>query len=322
MIMLAIVDGRPRVLTLLEIIEHFIEFRREVVRRRTEFELKKAEARAHILEGLEDRARPHRRGHQADSRIETPPEARERPDDGSSALSQIQAQAILDMQLAAADRPRAAEDRRRAMRAAEDHRAAPRDPRRANMLMEIVDATRLREMPDAFGDDRRTEIIDDTGEFAIEDLIAEEDMAITVSNTGYIKRTAITHVPEPAPRRRRAGIGMRHARRGLRQPSLRRLDARVHPDFLGPRASLLAESPRDPGRRPRRKGKAIANLVAMDQEERIAALLAVREWPAEEGQSFIVMGTERASSRRPTSRRSATRAPAASSPWGSKRAIR
>ena len=68
-IMLAIVGGRPKVLPLLEIIEHFIEFRREVVRRRTEFELRKAEARAHILEGPEDRARSPRRSDPADSRV-------------------------------------------------------------------------------------------------------------------------------------------------------------------------------------------------------------------------------------------------------------
>ena len=71
-IMLAIVDGRPKVLTLLELIESFVEFRREVVRRRTEFELRKAEARAHILEGLQDRARSPRRGDHADPRLEEP----------------------------------------------------------------------------------------------------------------------------------------------------------------------------------------------------------------------------------------------------------
>ncbi len=69
-IMLAIVAGRPRVLSLLEVLEHFIDFRRDVVRRRIEFELRKAEARAHILEGLQDRARPPRRGDHADPRVE------------------------------------------------------------------------------------------------------------------------------------------------------------------------------------------------------------------------------------------------------------
>ena len=69
-IMLAIVGGRPKVLNLLELVESFVEFRREVVRRRTEFELRKAEARYHILEGLEDRARSPRRGDHADSRVE------------------------------------------------------------------------------------------------------------------------------------------------------------------------------------------------------------------------------------------------------------
>ena len=80
-IMLAIVGGRPKVLPLLEIIEHFIEFRREVVRRRTEFELRKAEARAHILEGPEDRARSPRRGDQADPRVEEPGGSARRADD-------------------------------------------------------------------------------------------------------------------------------------------------------------------------------------------------------------------------------------------------
>ena len=76
-IMLAIVGGRPKVLNLLELVESFVEFRREVVRRRTEFELRKAEARYHILEGPEDRARSSRRGDHADSRLEDPPEARD-----------------------------------------------------------------------------------------------------------------------------------------------------------------------------------------------------------------------------------------------------
>ncbi len=79
-ITLAIVSGRPKVLSLLDVIEHFIDFRREVVRRRIEFELRKAEARAHILEGPEDRARSPRRGDQADSRIEEPARGQGRPD--------------------------------------------------------------------------------------------------------------------------------------------------------------------------------------------------------------------------------------------------
>ena len=83
--LLAIVAGRPRVLSLLEIVEQFIDFRREVVRRRIEFELRKAEARAHILEGLQDRARSPRRGHHADPRSKNPAEARDRPDRRSSA---------------------------------------------------------------------------------------------------------------------------------------------------------------------------------------------------------------------------------------------
>ena len=116
----------------------------------------------------------------------------------------------------------------------------------------IVDE--LKAVRDKYGDERRTEIIDESGEFRIEDLIADEDMAITVSNTGYIKRTRDLDLPQPAPRRQGPH---RHAdaRRGLRQPPVRRLDARLHHDLLGPRPRLLAEGPRDPGRRSRRQGQ-------------------------------------------------------------------
>ena len=116
-ITLAIVAGRPRVLTLLEVIEHFIEFRREVVRRRIEFELRKAEARAHILEGLRIALDQPRRGDHADPRVEEP-RPKPRPAwSRSFGLSEIQAQAILDMQLQRLTGLERAEDPRRAGRA-------------------------------------------------------------------------------------------------------------------------------------------------------------------------------------------------------------
>ena len=129
-IMLAIVGGRPRVLPLVDIIEHFIEFRREVVRRRTEFELRKAEARAHILEGLRialdhlDAVIKLIRG------SKNPARSARRADDGVRAVT---APGAGDPRhaAAAADRSRAPEDPRRARRADEDDRAAARDPRRA-----------------------------------------------------------------------------------------------------------------------------------------------------------------------------------------------
>jgi DNA gyrase subunit A len=190
-IMLAIVGGRPKVLNLLELVESFVEFRREVVRRRTEFELRKAEARYHILEGLKI-ALDH-----LDAVItlirssKTPPEAREGLMTNFS-LSQIQAQAILDMQLqrlTGLERQKILDELAELLKTIERLRAILASER---LLMQII-VDELKEVRTKYGDDRRTEIIEgESGEISIEDLITEEDMAITVSNTGYIKRTAIS----------------------------------------------------------------------------------------------------------------------------------
>src|SRR6185436_741897 len=190
-IMLAIVGGRPKVMTLLELIESFVEFRRDVVRRRTEFELRKAEARYHILEGLKialdhlDAVITLIRGSR------TPSEAR----DGlmtQFGLSQIQSQAILDMQLqrlTGLERQKILDELAELLKTIERLRAILASVR---LLMQII-VDELREVRARYGDDRRTEIIEaESGEISIEDLITEEDMAITVSNTGYIKRTAIS----------------------------------------------------------------------------------------------------------------------------------
>ncbi len=205
-IMLAIIGGRPRVLTLAELVDNFIEFRRDVVRRRTEFELRKAEARAHILEGLKI-ALDHLDAVIALIRAaKNPGEARE----GLMAqfgLTQIQAQAILDMQLqrlTGLERQKILDELAELLKTIERLRTILSNDK---MLMEIV-VRELREVRDRYGNDRRTEILAEAGEFRIEDLIAEEDMAITVSNTGYIKRTAITSYRN----QRRGGkgrIGMR-----------------------------------------------------------------------------------------------------------------
>src|SRR5438034_7794448 len=190
-IMLAIVGGRPKVMNLLELVETFVEFRREVVRRRTEFELHKAEARYHILEGLRialdhlDAVITLIRG------SKTVPEAR----DGlmtEFGLTPIQSQAILDLQLhrlTGLERQKILDELAELLKTIERLRAILASER---LLMQII-VDELTEVRTKYGDDRRTEIIEgESGELSIEDLIAEEDMAITVSNTGYIKRTAIT----------------------------------------------------------------------------------------------------------------------------------
>ena len=245
-IMLAIVAGRPQVLTLLDLLEHFLEFRREVVRRRTEHELRKAEARAHILEGLKIALDHLDAVIQLIRAVKTPAEARTGLMDQFE-LTQKQAQAILDMQLqrlTGLERQKVVDELAELLRTIERLRAILESDR---LLLEIV-ITELRAIQEKYGDARRSEIIDADGEFRIEDLIVEEDMAITVSNTGYIKRTAITQYPQPAPRRQGPH---RHAdtRRGLPHASLRRVDARQYPHFLGPRPRLPAQGARDPRRR-------------------------------------------------------------------------
>ena len=286
-IMLAIVGGRPKVLSLIELLETFIEFRREVVRRRTEFELRKAEARRHILEGLKI-ALDHIDAVIALIRAaKSPGEARE----GlitQFALSQIQAQAILDMQLqrlTGLERQKILDELAELLKTIERLLAILANER---LLMQIV-VDELRAVQSKYGDPRRTEILAEAGEFRAEDLIAEEDMAITVSNTGYIKRTAITNYRN----QRRGGKG----RIGMRT---REEDFVSHLFVASTHAYIMIFSDRGraywlkvheiPDVGPDGRGKAIANLVSMQDGERIAALLALREF---EENKFIVMGTKR-----------------------------
>jgi DNA gyrase subunit A len=287
-IMLAIVAGRPKVLNLGELVESFIDFRREVVTRRTQFELRKAEARYHVLEGLKialdnlDAVIKLIRG------SKTVPEAR----DGlmtQFALSQVQAQAILDMQLqrlTGLERQKILDEMAELLTTIERLRAILGSEQ---LLMQTIVAE-LKEVREKYGDDRRTEIIEGAaGEISIEDLIAEEDMAITVSNTGYIKRTPITSYRN----QRRGGKG----RIGMRT---REEDFVSHLFVASTHAYIMIFSDRGraywlkvheiPDVGPGGKGKAIANLVSMAPDEKIAALQAVKEF--DEGK-FIIMGTQR-----------------------------
>jgi DNA gyrase subunit A len=290
-IMLAIAGGRPKVLSLLEVIEHFIEFRREVVRRRTEFELRKAEARAHILEGLKialdhlDDVIKLIRG------SKSPAEAREGLQAGFT-LSPLQAQAILDMQLqrlTGLERQKILDELVELMKTIERLRAILSSE---ELLTQLV-VNELKAVRDRFGDERRTEILDETGELRIEDLIADEDMAITVTNTGYIKRTPISTYRA----QRRGGKG----RIGMRT---REEDYVSHLFIASTHAYIMIFTDRGraywlkvhevPDVGQYGKGKAIVNLVQFESpEEKIAALLAVKEFPDEEGRQFVVMGTRR-----------------------------
>jgi DNA gyrase subunit A len=287
-IMLAIVGGRPKVMTLLELIESFVEFRRDVVRRRTEFELRKAEARYHILEGLKialdhlDAVITLIRGSR------TPSEAR----DGlmtQFGLSPIQSQAILDMQLqrlTGLERQKILDELAELLKTIERLRAILASER---LLMQII-VDELKAVRERYGDERRTEIVEgESGEINIEDLIAEEDMAISVSNTGYIKRTAITTYRS----QRRGGKG----RIGMRT---RDEDFVSHLFVASTHAYIMIFSDRGraywlkvheiPDVGPGGKGKSIANLVSMEDGEKIAAMLAVKEF---EEDKYIVMGSRK-----------------------------
>jgi DNA gyrase subunit A len=286
-IMLAIVGGRPKVLNLLELVETFVGFRREIVRRRTDFELRKAEARHHLLEGLKialdhlDEVIKLIRG------SKTVPEAR----DGLTTnfgLTLVQAQAILDMQLqrlTGLERQKILDELAELLKTIERLRAILNSDR---LLMQMI-IDELKQVREQYGDDRRTEIIDESGELSVEDLIADEDMAITVSNTGYIKRTPISTYRN----QRRGGKG----RIGMRT---REEDFVSHLFVASSHAYIMIFSDRGraywlkvheiPDVGPGGKGKAIANLVSLEDGEKIAAMLAVKEFAEDK---FIVMGTRR-----------------------------
>ncbi len=286
--LLAIVAGRPKVLSLLELVDHFVDFRREVIRRRIEFELRKAEARAHILEGLRialdhlDAVIKLIRG------SKNPPEART----GlvtQFKLTLIQAQAILDMQLqrlTGLERQKILDELAELMKTIERLRGILSSD---ELIIGLVVAE-LKVVRDKYGDDRRTDIIEQTGEFRVEDLIADEDVVITATSTGYIKRTAL----DAYRKQRRGG-------KGLIGMATREEDAVRHLFIANTHAYILIFSDRgkcywlrvydvpEVGRSS--KGKSIANLVNMSEGEKIAALLRVQAFPDVEGQRFIVMGT-------------------------------
>jgi DNA gyrase subunit A len=201
-------------------------------------------------------------------------------------LSQIQSQAILDMQLqrlTGLERQKILDELADILTLIERLRAILSSDR---LLMEII-VGELRGTRERYGDDRRTEILAEEGEFRIEDLIAEEDMAITVSNTGYIKRTAISSYRQ----QRRGGKG----RIGMRT---RDEDFVSHLFVASTHAYIMIFSDRGraywlkvheiPDVGPDGRGKAIANLVSMEEGERIASMIAVKEFEADR---FVVMGT-------------------------------
>jgi DNA gyrase subunit A len=274
-IMLAIVDQRPRVLNLLETAELFVDFRREVVRRRTAFELRKAEARAHVLDGLVI-ALDHLDQVIALIRAaKTPAEARAGLMSGF-ALTQIQADAILEMQLqrlTGLERQKVVDELKEIKVTIADLRDILGKPRRIDQIV----SDELKKIRDDHGDPRRTVILDAVDEITAEDMIAEEDVAISITHGGYIKRTSISSYRA----QRRGGRG----RMGMRTKDEDFVDqlfiASTHSYILiftdrGRVHWLKVHEIPEVG--PQGRGKAVVNLVQLQPKEKIAAFAAVKEF--------------------------------------------
>src|SRR5438876_4611476 len=304
---LAIVNGQPRVLKLKEILEYFIDFRREVVRRRTEYELRKAKARAHILEGLTkaidaldfivtlirnsrsvDEARQWLTGdlkttsevkawkgvpsgEPIDKYLPKLKKAMER-----LAFSEIQAQAILDLQLrrlSALERQKIIDEYESIIKL-----IAELEEILANeQSLRRVITGELEEVKKEFGQGRRTEITDEGTEYSIEDLIADEDVALTITKSGYIKRTPVTTYS----RQGRGGKG--------RFGAMAKNDDYVEHLFIASTHAYLMIFTDDglvyrlkvhevPDAAAASRGKAIVHLIQISSDRKLAGVVPVREF--------------------------------------------
>ena len=284
-IMLSIVDGRPEVLGLKPMLELFLNHRKEVITRRCMFELKQAQDREHLLLGFK---KALDRLDQVIALIrasKTPPEAK----DGLMKkfdFSERQAQAILDLRL----QRLTGMERQKILDELKETQAEIKRLREllasAAAIMEVV-RDELVELKEKYGDERRTEIVGAAEEINLEDLIAEEDMVVTISHRGYIKRNPVSLYRA----QRRGGKG----KTGM---------APVEEDFVedlfvaSTHANILFFTTRGkayckkvheiPQAGRAAKGKAIVNFLPLEQDERVQAILPIREFEADR---FIVMAT-------------------------------
>ena len=275
-IMLAIVDNQPKVLDLKQMLVQFIDHRKTVVVRRTRFDLRKAEERAHILEGILKALDNLDEVITTIRASQTPKEARVRLME-SFALSEVQAQAILDMRLqklTGLERDKVVEEYKELMALIEQLRAILASDR---LVLEEI-RKELEAIRKSYGDPRRTEIIPETGDITIEDMIADEDMVITVTKTGYVKRSPLSLYRA----QHRGGKG----RMGMVTKDNDYVEhlyvASAHSYIL-----VFTETGRVhwlkvheiPQMGPASKGKAIVNLLNLEKEESVATTVAVRDFP-------------------------------------------
>ena len=274
-IFLAIVDQRPRVLNLLEACELFLDFRREVVRRRAAHDLRKAEARAHVLEGFTialdhlDEVIALIRGSRSPEEAKAGLLARFR-------LSEIQADEILKLQLqrlTGLERQKIVDELKEIRVTISDLKDILASPRRVDTIV----GEELKKIREEHGDARRTKIVDAVDEIAIEDLIADEDVAISITHSGYIKRTSISTY-RAQKRGGRGRVGMKTRDEDFVSDLF---IASTHSYILiftdrGRIYWLKVHEVPDVG--PQGKGKAVVNLVQIQPGEKIAAFCAVKEF--------------------------------------------
>lgn len=286
-IMLALVRNQPRVLTLKELLASFIDHRKEVITRRTQYELRKAEERLHILEGFKIALDNLDEVVELIKASESPAAARE----GlvrTFSLSERQAQAILEMRLqrlTALERDKILEERRELLETVRRLREILSSEK---LILDLA-VEELGEIRERFADGRRTEIVEDVEEISIEDLITDEDMVVTTTYEGYIKSVPLSVYRN----QRRGGQG----RRGM---GTKETDF-VNDLFIASRHSYILffstlgkcywlKVYQVPEAGPAARGKAMVNLLNLEKGENVAAVLPVQRF--EEGLS-IVMSTRK-----------------------------
>ncbi len=284
--MVALVDGRPVLLNLKSALSHFLDHRREVVIRRTRFDLKKAEERAHILDGLKIAL------DNLDAIIKLI-RASESPEVAKAGLveefelSVLQAQAILDMRLqklTGLERQKLLDELAELNERIAYFKSVLES---GDLLMGII-KDELKETVERFGDERRTELVADTGDISIEDMITQEEMVITVSHSGYIKRVAVSTYRS----QRRGGKG-KVAMATKEEDFVEHLFVASTHDYL----LIFTDRGRVhwlkvwelPEMSRTARGKAIINLLLLEEGERFTSVLPVHAFRADR---FIVMATE------------------------------
>ena len=239
--------------------------------------------------GPQDRGREPRSGHRAHPRRAGSGDGARGPDERSSACRDPGAG---DPRHAppAPHRPRARQDHRGVRRGASSRSRASEQILADEREVSKIIVEELRAIREKYGDERRTQIVDEAAEISIEDLIVEEDMVVTISHEGYIKRNPVS-LYRAQRRGGRGKIGATHARRGLRRAPLRRLDALLPPVLHHHREGVLAQGPRDPAGRPRgARAQRSTTCCSLKPEEKLSAFLPVREF--QEGR-YVVFATRR-----------------------------